>query len=103
MVTDRAPPATQPAASLEGIDTASLRQIVDIDPASLQKIVTAIAEAQRTMRSERTRVGLETARQRSQKLGRPCALTKAQIAIARRMMGKGATKKSIAQTLKVAP
>ena len=102
MITDRAPPATQPAASLEGIDTASLQQIVDIDPASLQKIVTAIAEAQRTLRSERTLAGLATARQRSQTLGRPRALSKAQIAFARRMMVKGATRKIIAQTLKVA-
>jgi hypothetical protein len=38
MITDRVPPATQPALSLEGIDTASLQQIVDIDSASLQKI-----------------------------------------------------------------
>jgi len=86
----------------EGIDPASLQEIVDLDPASLQRIVTAIVGAQRTLRSERVRAGLATARQRSQKLGRPRALTETQIALARRMMVGGVTRKIIAQTLQVA-
>ena len=103
MVTDRAPPDSRLKIGPEGIDVASLQEIANIDSASLQKLVTAIVAAQRTLRSECTRAGLATARQRGQKLGRPLALSEAAIAIARRMMGKGATKKIIAQTLKVAP
>jgi DNA invertase Pin-like site-specific DNA recombinase len=102
MVTERAPPDPRLKIGPEGIDPASLQEIVDIDPASLQRIVAAIVGAQRTLRSERTRAGLATARQRSQKLGRPRALSEPQIALARRMMVGGATRKVIAQTLKVA-
>lgn len=101
MVTDRAPPDPRLKIGPEGIDPASLQEIVDIDPASLQRIVAAIVGAQRTLRSECTRAGLATARQRGQKLGRPLALSETEIAVARRMMGKGATRKIIAQTLKV--
>ena len=103
MVTDRAPPDSRLKIGPEGIDVVSLQEIANIDSASLQKLVTAIVAAQRTLRSECTRAGLATARQRGQKLGRPLALSEPEIAIARRMMGKGATKKIIAQTLKVAP
>jgi DNA invertase Pin-like site-specific DNA recombinase len=101
MVTDRVPPDSRLKIGPEGIDVASLQEIVDIDSASLKKLVTAIVGAQRTLRSECTRAGLATARQRGQKLGRPRALSDPQIALARRMMIKGATRKVIAQTLKV--
>jgi|CZKX01.1.fsa_nt_gi DNA invertase Pin-like site-specific DNA recombinase len=101
MTTDREPPATRPTVSLEGIDPASLRQIVDIDPVSLQKIVTAIATVQKTLRSERSRTGIAAARRRGQKLGRPRAMTEKQIETARRLMTNGVTKKAIARTLKV--
>ena len=106
MVTDRAPPDPRLKMGPEGIDCASLQEIVDIDPASLQRIVTALVAAQRTLRSERTRAGLATARQRGQRLGRPCgscALSETQIALARQMLVEGATRKIIAQTFKVAP
>jgi DNA invertase Pin-like site-specific DNA recombinase len=102
MVTDREPPDSPLKIAPEGIDCASLQEIVDIDPASLQKILTALLAAQRTLHSERTRAGLATARQRSRKLGRPRALTETQIALARRMIIDGATRKTVAQTLKVA-
>src|ERR1700685_1814170 len=99
MGTDREPQALQWASSLEGIDPASLREIVDVDPVSLQKIVTAIAAAQKALRSERSRTGLVAARQRGQRLGRPRAMTETQIALARRMMAEGVTRKIIARTL----
>jgi trimeric autotransporter adhesin len=101
MGTDREPQALPPATSLEGIDPASLREIVDVDPVSLQKIFAAIAAAQKALRSERSRTGLVAARRRGQRLGRPRAMTEAQIALARRMMAEGMTRKIIARTLKV--
>ena len=103
MINDREPTATQRAPSLEGIDLASLRQIVDIDSDSLQKLVMAIVAAQKTLRSRRSRTGLEAARQRGQKLGRPRAMTEAQIALARRLLDNGVAKTTIARTLKVSP
>ena len=99
MIADRAPPAT--TVSLDGIDTASLQRIVDIDPVALEKILTAIASAQKTLRSRRSLTGLATARRRGQKLGRPPAMSNTQIARARRMMIEGATRKTIACALKV--
>jgi len=99
MTTDRAPPAR--IVSLDGIDTASLRQIVDIDPAALEKIVWAIATAQKQLRSKRSLTGLAAARRRGQKLGRPLAMSEAQIVVARRMMIAGATRKTIARKLQV--
>jgi DNA invertase Pin-like site-specific DNA recombinase len=101
MITDRAPPATQPALSLEGINAASLQQLVGIDSSSLQKILLAIADAQKTLRSERSREAVANARKRGQKLGRPRAMNEAQIALAHRMLANGATRKTIARTLKV--
>jgi DNA invertase Pin-like site-specific DNA recombinase len=101
MITDREPRALQSATGIEGIDTASLQQIVDIDSASLQKIVTAIAAAQKTLRSERSLTGLAAAKQRGQKLGRPRAMTEAQTALARRLLANGVTRRVIASTLKV--
>ena len=101
---DREPTATthQPPMSLHGVDAPSLhRQIVDIDADSLNKIVAGIADAQKTTRRERTRTGLAAARGRGQKLGRPCAMTEERIAFARRMLAEGATRKTIARTLKV--
>ena len=132
---------------LEGIDTASLREIVDIDPVSLQKIVAAIAAAQWTLHNERKIVRAESrspapmndaqtalARQmvveRARKLvartikvslsapyiapkpctaalnplkrvGRPRAMTEAEIVLARRMLADGVRRKTIARTLKV--
>lgn len=99
MTTDRAPPAR--TVSLDGIDTASLQRIVDIDPTALEKIVWAIATAQKQLRSKRSLTGLEAARRRGQKLGRPLAMSEAQIAAARRLMIAGATRKTIARKLEV--
>jgi DNA invertase Pin-like site-specific DNA recombinase len=101
MITDREPRALQSDSGIEGIDTASLQQIVDIDSASLQKIVTAIAAAQKTLRSERSVTGLAAAKRRGQKLGRPLLMTEAQTALARRLLANGVTRRVIASTLKV--
>lgn len=101
MISDRATPASRSTLSLDGIDAASLQKITDIDPTELQKIVTAIAAAQKTLRSKRSLSGLAAARRRGQKLGRPLAMSEAQIAIARRMMIAGATRKTIARKLEV--
>jgi hypothetical protein len=45
MISDRAPPASRSAVSLDGIDADSLQRITNIDPIALEKIVTAIATA----------------------------------------------------------
>src|ERR1700722_5907373 len=101
MTIDRAPPSSHSTASLDGIDTASLQRIVDIDPDALEKIVWAIATAQKQLRSQRSLSGLAAARRRGQKLGRPRAMNDAQIALARRMMIEGATRRTIARKLQV--
>jgi len=97
MITERPPPAI----SLDGIDTTSLQRIADIDPLALEKIVTAIATAQKKLRSQRSLTGLAAARRRGQKLGRPLAMSNTQIALARRMMIEGATRETIAAKFRV--
>ena len=97
MTTDRAPPARTIA--LDGIDTTSLQRIADIDPIALEKIVTAIATAQKTLRSQRSVAGLAAARSRGQKLGRPRSMSEEQIARARHMMIEGVTRETIAREI----
>jgi DNA-binding CsgD family transcriptional regulator len=77
---------------LEGIDTASLWEIVDIDSASLQKIVAAIAAAQWTLGRERKMVRAES---RS-----PAPMNDAQADLAQRVATERAMK-LIVRTLKV--
>jgi site-specific recombinase XerD/DNA invertase Pin-like site-specific DNA recombinase len=92
----RAP--TRPATGLEDIDLASLQDIVNIDQASLQKIIAAILDYQR---SERWRKRAATARRRGQKLGGQSALTESEIALALRMRADGVPREIIARKLKV--
>src|ERR1017187_4273686 len=80
MITAPVPPAPQLKIAPEGIDPAVLKEIGDIDPALLQKIVTAIVAAQKALDSEYRRAYLAAARQRGQRLGGPRALTETQIA-----------------------
>src|ERR1017187_1978399 len=94
MLTAPVPPAPQLKIAPEGIDPAVLKEIGDIDPALLQKIVTAIVAAQKALDSEYRRAYLAAARQRGQRLGGPRALTETQIACARRMLADGATRRS---------
>src|ERR1017187_4636883 len=101
MITAPVPPAPQLKIAPEGIDPAVLKEVGDIDPALLQKIVTAIVAAQKALDSEYRRAYLAAARQRGQRLGGPRALTETQIACARRMLADGATRKLIASSLKV--
>src|ERR1022692_1538755 len=57
MITAPVPPAPQLKIAPEGIDPAVLKEIGDIDPALLQKIVTAIVAAQKALDSEYRRGG----------------------------------------------
>ncbi len=67
-------------------------------------IVAACAAFERQMLSQRTKEGLAAARERGQRLGRPCKLTAAQIAQARRhLLNPGATLTAIARDYGVAP
>jgi DNA invertase Pin-like site-specific DNA recombinase len=65
---------------VERVDSTSPRDIVDTDPASLQK-----------------RVG----RRRGQKVGRPRAMTDAEIGLAHRMLTDGVKRRIIARALKI--
>src|ERR1022692_3976343 len=128
MITAPVPPAPQLKIAPEGIDPAVLKEIGDIDPALLQKIVTAIVAAQKALDSEYRRADGATrkliasslkvssmtlyralkpyaaeAPTRPKRTVRPRALTETHIALARRMLAQGATRKNIAQTLKVSP
>jgi DNA invertase Pin-like site-specific DNA recombinase len=69
MIPDREPPALQSPIGLEGLDLTSLERIDGIDPASVRRIAAAIAAAQRTVHSKRTRAALAAAKERGQKLG----------------------------------
>ena len=74
----RAPPPLT-----EGIDTSSLgRKLVF-------HIFGALAEYEREMVRERTKAGLKSAKGRGRKLGRPAALSEAQIEMARAMRATG--------------
>ncbi|MCQ0987232.1 recombinase family protein [Jiella marina] len=66
-------------------------------------IVSALAEFERRTLSQRTKEGLEAARRRGKRLGRPPKIKPEQLARARRKLKKGATTASLAAELGVAP
>lgn len=71
----------------------------------MYQVRTAFAELERNLISERTRAGMQAARRRGAKLGRPRKLTDAQIEWAQKQLQQSPspTIKSLAKTLNVSP
>lgn len=66
-------------------------------------MMSALAEFERRMLSQRTKEGLAAAKQRGKRLGRPPKLTPEQLSDARMRMGSGETMRSVAEDFHVAP
>lgn len=64
-------------------------------------LMMAFAEFERDLIRERTRAGLDAARERGVRLGRKPALTPDQKTLARRLVGEGASVTAVAETLNV--
>ncbi len=64
-------------------------------------ILAALAEFEREMIRERTRAGMQAAKRRGVKLGRPHKLSDADIEIAKKMLANGTTRQDIAKGLGV--
>lgn len=79
----------------EAIDTTS-------DHGALFQIVGALSEFERSLRIERTRAGIAAARKRGQHVGRPPAMTGAQITHARQLLDAGRSPAEVAAVVRVA-
>jgi DNA invertase Pin-like site-specific DNA recombinase len=87
-----------------GFEVANL-QIDTTTPAGMlmYTILSAFAEFERRVLIQRTKEGLEAARRRGKRLGRPSKLTAEQLTEARRRIAERNTVSSIARELGVAP
>lgn len=65
-------------------------------------IMGALAEFERSLIVERTQAGLQAAKGRGQKLGRPAKLTAAQVTHAKALMAAGENGRSVARSFGVA-
>lgn len=79
----------------EGIDTTTAQGRLTFH------LMGALAEFERSLIVERTQAGLQAARKRGVRIGRPKALTSAQIKHAQRLVDSGERPSAIAQTLGV--
>lgn len=66
-------------------------------------ILAALAEFEREMIRDRTRAGMQAAKRRGVRLGRPVKLDADKLAQARKMLKAGISRKSVAETLGVSP
>jgi len=95
------------AETLRGRDVALRSLTEQLDTATpagkmLYAVLGAVAQFERDVIRERTRAGLDAARRRGERLGRPPALTPAQIREARTMFDRGDRAAHIARVLRVA-
>jgi DNA invertase Pin-like site-specific DNA recombinase len=95
---------TELAADLEalGVDLIVLDQAIDTSTSAgrfLFHTFAAVGELERDLLRERTRAGLEAARRRGRKLGRPRALSESQFQRLKRMAAAGQSTRHIAQVL----
>ena len=63
----------------------------------------ALAEFERDLIVERTKAGIEAARQRGQHLGRPAKLNNTQVVHARELIDQGKSRNEVARLFKVDP
>jgi DNA invertase Pin-like site-specific DNA recombinase len=63
-------------------------------------VLAAVAEAERSMASDRIRAGMAARKARGVQIGRPCALSSDQIALARQLYAGGQSLKQVARTVR---
>lgn len=88
-----------------GISFRSLSDPIDTTSAGgrlVMHIMGALAEFERSLIVERTQAGLQAAKRRGRRLGRPTKLTPAQIGHARALLASGEDGRSVAQSFGVA-
>lgn len=89
-----------------GVEFRSMNENIDTSSPGgrlIFHIMAALAEFERNLISERTRAGLEAARERGSKLGRRPRLSPSEVRRAKRMIGKGTAIREVARLLKVDP
>ncbi len=90
----------------KGIGFQSLQEQIDTTSAGgrfYMHILAALAEFEREMIRDRTKAGMQAAKQRGVQLGRPAKLDAEKISQARKMLKAGISRKSVAATLHVSP
>ena len=88
-----------------GIGFRSLSDPIDTESAGgrlVLHIMEALAEFERSLIVERTQAGLQAAKRRGRKLGRPIKLTAAQIVHARALLVSGENGRTVARSFGVA-
>ena len=90
----------------KGIGFQSLQEQIDTTSAGgrfYMHILAALAEFEREMIRDRTTAGMQAAKRRGVKLGRPSKLDAEKLAQARKMLKAGISRKAVAETLEVSP
>ena len=90
----------------QGVDFASLSESIDTSTAQGELIfhlMASMAQFERRLISERTKAGLASAKARGSRLGRPKALSHAQVSHARELLSQGKAKREVARLFKVSP
>lgn len=90
--------------SARGIHLRSLTESIDTSSASGRLVLSvfgALAEFERALIIERTQAGLQAARSRGARIGRPAAMTDGQVEQARTLVGAGHRVSEVARTLGV--
>lgn len=86
-----------------GIGFRSLTEAIDTQTTSgrlLMHILAAVAEAERSMASERIKAGMAARKARGVDIGRPPALSRDQIALARELHGQGMSLRQISRMVR---
>lgn len=84
----------------------SLQEQIDTTSAGgrfYMHILAALAEFEREMIRDRTKAGMQAAKRRGVKLGRPAKLDAEKLADARKMLKAGISRKAVAEALQVSP
>lgn len=66
-------------------------------------VIGAIAEFERTLISERTKLGMKAARRRGGHVGRPAVMRPEKLELARRLAGEGKGRAIVARMIEVSP
>ena len=86
-----------------GVDLRSMTEAIDTSTTSgrlLMHILSAVAEAERSMASDRIRAGMASRKARGAEIGRPPALSRDQIALARQLHSEGHSLRQISRIVR---